>query len=124
MGGRIRGQRARSEATAALRTCFSSPWLASPADFHADIAQTTRYNWLDDTFWLKAAYHASRTPLVIHSNWWLLCAPDPTIPSDFVVPDGQFTDWQISRATLLASRYLDFKLRLDRYAGDTIERHR
>lgn len=44
-----------------------------------DLDQTTEYNWFDDTFWLKKAYHEWRAPLLVNSNWWNMFMPDPSM---------------------------------------------
>lgn len=48
----------------------------------ADIDRSTPNNWLDDHFWIKAAYHSWRVPLVVNSNWWLLMKDDEGIPAE------------------------------------------
>ncbi|GAA5914862.1 hypothetical protein JCM6882_007824 [Rhodosporidiobolus microsporus] len=82
-----------------------------------DVDRSTPNNWLDDHFWIKAAYHSWRVPLPVNSNWWLLMKDDEAIPADIrkSVPEkGEFTDWQIKRAAKLTQRLIDFKVRLDR----------
>ncbi|GAA5861326.1 hypothetical protein JCM8547_006092 [Rhodosporidiobolus lusitaniae] len=82
-----------------------------------DVDRSTPNNWLDDHFWIKAAYHSWRVPLPVNSNWWLLMKDDGNIPREFreSVPDkGEFTDWQIKRAAQLTQRLIEFKVRLDR----------
>ncbi|GAA6014251.1 hypothetical protein JCM10207_006147 [Rhodosporidiobolus poonsookiae] len=82
-----------------------------------DVDRSTPNNWLDDHFWIKAAYHSWRVPLPVHSNWWLMMKDDENIPADFrasVPAKGEFTDWQIKRAAHLTQRLIDFKVRLDR----------
>ncbi|OSX58854.1 hypothetical protein POSPLADRAFT_1151685 [Postia placenta MAD-698-R-SB12] len=76
-------------------------------------------NWLDDNFWMKKAYHESRAPLLVNSNWWLAFHNDPAIPDDVILgrpssANGGITDWQVRRAAWLVSRVLDWKSRLDR----------
>lgn len=82
-----------------------------------DVDRSMPDNWLDDAFWIKVAYHSWRVPLPINSNWWILMAHDPDIPTsvtDAIPEDGTFTGWQIRRAARLAWRFLDFKDRLER----------
>ncbi|GAA5875991.1 hypothetical protein JCM1840_006240 [Sporobolomyces johnsonii] len=82
-----------------------------------DIDRMTPNNWLDDHFWIKAAYHGWRAPLPVNSNWWLLMQDDVGIPAEVragAPETGQFTDWQIKRAAKVTRRLVDFKLRLDR----------
>lgn len=45
-----------------------------------DVDRVSPSNWLDDGFWLKAAYHSWRVPLPVNSNWWILMADDLAIP--------------------------------------------
>lgn len=92
-----------------------------------DLDNGSENNWLDDNFWLKKAYHEWRAPLLINSNWWLLFHHDATIPEhirnhDGTTPleegvklptGGEVGDWQIRRAAWLASRFMNFKERLD-----------
>jgi carnitine O-acetyltransferase len=78
-----------------------------------DLDRTAPSNWLDDSLWLRVAYHSSRTPLPIHSNWWLLAAPDATLEAT----TGQ-SDAQLARAAHLVNRFLEFKTRIDRYVAD------
>ncbi|GAA6034359.1 hypothetical protein JCM8097_002687 [Rhodosporidiobolus ruineniae] len=82
-----------------------------------DIDRSTPNNWLDDHFWIKAAYHSWRIPLPVNSNWWLLMKDDASIPEEVRSSgpsQGEFTDWQIKRAAKLTERLIDFKVRLDR----------
>lgn len=82
----------------------------------ADRAQPS--NWLDDAYWLRIAYHSWRVPLPINSNWWLLCAHDANVPknvTDSRPAQGEFTNWQVRRAAVMAVRLMDFKERLDRF---------
>ncbi|GAA5919003.1 hypothetical protein JCM1841_002686 [Sporobolomyces salmonicolor] len=82
-----------------------------------DIDRIAPHNWLDDHFWIKAAYHGWRVPLPVNSNWWLLMQDDLGIPAEVragAPETGQFTDWQIKRAAKVTQRLVDFKLRLDR----------
>lgn len=46
-----------------------------------DLDQTSPNSWLNDTLWLKLAYHTWRAPLIVNSNWWLVFAPDPNDPA-------------------------------------------
>lgn len=81
----------------------------------ADRAQPS--NWLDDAYWLNVAYHSWRVPLPINSNWWLLCAHDTDVPksvTDSRPTQGEYTNWQVRRAAVMAARLMDFKERLDR----------
>ncbi|KAH9935245.1 acyltransferase ChoActase/COT/CPT [Amylocystis lapponica] len=69
------------------------------------------YNWLDDNFWLKKAYHEWRSPLLINSNWWLAFINDRTAGT---------TGWQVRRAASLVHGVLDWKARLEvLYPGTT-----
>lgn len=94
------------------------------------------YNWLDDSIWIKKAYHEWRVPLPVNSNWWLAFLNDRGVPAIHrVIPhcppvsqdnvtqtttvavDGEgdwagVTPWQVRRAALLVWRILDFKDRL------------
>lgn len=82
-----------------------------------DIERTSPTNWLDDNFWTRLAYLSWRVSLPVNSNWWINCAHDPDAPramTDSRPPDGEFTNWQVRRAAVLAWRLLDFKDRLDR----------
>lgn len=85
-----------------------------------DVDRAVPDNWLDDAYWIKAAYHSWRVPLPVNSNWWILMAHDPDVPkevTDGVPPkDGTFGEWQMRRAAKLAWRFLDFKDRLERCA--------
>jgi carnitine O-acetyltransferase len=45
-----------------------------------DLDHTSPNNWLDDTLWLKLAYHTWRAPLLVNSNWWLSFKADPSDP--------------------------------------------
>lgn len=68
---------------------------------------------------MKKAYHESRAPLLVNSNWWLAFHNDPAIPDDVILgrpssANGGITDWQVRRAAWLVSRVLDWKSRLDR----------
>lgn len=83
-----------------------------------DLDRTAPSNWLDDSLWLRYAYHSARTPLPIHSNWWLMLAADHTL----VAHPGR-GDPQLARAAHLITRFLDFKLRIDRSAHCTPLRH-
>lgn len=44
-----------------------------------DVDRASPNNWLDDTIWIKAAYHSWRVPLPVNSNWWILFAHDPDV---------------------------------------------
>lgn len=82
-----------------------------------DVDRSTPNNWLDDRFWLQVAYHSWRVPLPVNSNWWILCAHDQDIPksvTDSRPAKGEFTEWQVRRAAVLAWRLMDFKERLDK----------
>ncbi|GAA5828338.1 hypothetical protein JCM11251_006204 [Rhodosporidiobolus azoricus] len=82
-----------------------------------DIDRSTPNNWLDDHFWIKAAYHSWRVPLPVNSNWWLLMKDDQSIPAEVRkegAREGEFSDWQIKRAAKLTQRLVEFKVRLDR----------
>ncbi|KAG8889405.1 hypothetical protein FRB98_004498 [Tulasnella sp. 332] len=82
-----------------------------------DLDHASPDNWLNDTLWLKKAYHEWRAPLLINSNWWLLFYDDPTIPEPLRrqgLADGELSDWQIRRAAWLTSRLIIFKEKIDR----------
>ena len=85
-------------------------------------------NWLDDNIWLKKAYHEWRSPLLIHSNWWLAFFNDVTVP-DMVLQGRSssvlagITPWQVRRAAWLINRTLEFKHKLDRYVEDFAPAH-
>ena len=73
------------------------------------------HNWLDDNFWLKKAYLEWRSPLPIHSNWWLLFKEDANTPEDCVpAPADSVSDWQLARAAWLTWRTLVFRDKLQR----------
>lgn len=60
---------------------------------YTDVDRSSPSNWLDDAFWIKAAYHSWRVPLPVNSNWWILFADDQGIPEQVrssVPPKGQF----------------------------------
>ncbi|CAE6447104.1 unnamed protein product [Rhizoctonia solani] len=92
-----------------------------------DLDNASENNWLDDNLWMKKAYHEWRAPLLINSNWWLLFHHDATIPDHIKSHDGtsslsdgvklptggEISDWQIRRAAWLASRFMNFKERLE-----------
>ncbi|CAE7076446.1 unnamed protein product [Rhizoctonia solani] len=92
-----------------------------------DLNNASENNWLNDNFWIKKAYHEWRAPLLINSNWWLLFHHDTTIPDHIKSYDGtssltegvklptggEIGDWQIRRAAWLASRFMNFKERLE-----------
>jgi len=46
-----------------------------------DLDHVSPNNWLDDTLWLKLAYHTWRAPLLVNSNWWLSFKADSSDPS-------------------------------------------
>lgn len=46
-----------------------------------DLDHVSPNNWLDDTLWLKLAYHTWRAPLLVNSNWWLSFKADPSDPA-------------------------------------------
>lgn len=84
-----------------------------------ELDKASPFNWLDDNFWLKNAYLEWRTPLPIHSNWWLAYKNDQTVPLEVVNAEGGddnclgISAWQIRRAAWLLSRTLEFKDRLE-----------
>lgn len=81
-----------------------------------DVDRSSTYNWLDDNYWIKIAYHSNRVPLPINSNWWILIQPDSDIPNQVIesLPEkGRFTDWQLRRASVLVNRTMIFKQKLD-----------
>ncbi|PWN90766.1 acyltransferase ChoActase/COT/CPT [Acaromyces ingoldii] len=102
-----------------------------------DVDRTTPNNWLDDRFWLQKAYHEWRVPLLVNSNWWLMCRADPDTPAAALEQPGAQAEksgtrmpaakadvalgansWQayehgLRRATWLIHRMLEFKRRLD-----------
>ncbi|THH13050.1 hypothetical protein EW146_g7127 [Bondarzewia mesenterica] len=80
--------------------------------------KTSPRNWLDDNIWLKKAYHESRAPLLVHSNWWLAFFNDPTVPDDVLRGYSQsgrvgISPWQIRRGAWLIYRTLEFKDKLE-----------
>ncbi|KZP25211.1 acyltransferase ChoActase/COT/CPT [Athelia psychrophila] len=88
-----------------------------------DRSPASPHNWLDDTIWLKTAYHEARAPLPVNSNWWLAFLNDPAVPvpPSTLIGSGEgedawagVTPWQLRRAAWLVWRTLDFKERLDR----------
>jgi hypothetical protein len=77
------------------------------------------YNWLDDNFWLKKAYHEVRLPLLIHSNWWLALVQDHVLKRECLEPiyeDSGFTKPQIQRAAWMIYRFLVVKQQIERYS--------
>jgi hypothetical protein len=71
---------------------------------------------------MKKTYLERRTPLLIHSNWWLAFCNDDGVPQDvlrFGAQDHEagITPWQVRRAAWLVHRILEFKDRLDRCVG-------
>ncbi|KAF7970073.1 hypothetical protein HWV62_25048 [Athelia sp. TMB] len=91
-----------------------------------DKSQESPRNWLDDSIWIKKAYHEWREPLPINSNWWLTFLNDSAVPAHAqgVPPTSRqdageeelagVTTWQLRRAAWLVWHTLDFKERLDR----------
>jgi carnitine O-acetyltransferase len=84
-----------------------------------DVDKIAPYNWLDDTFWRRKAYHEWREPLVVNSNWHLLFIDDPNTPHEYLLAEngisvGYFSTFQIKRAAHLISKLLEFKELLDR----------
>src|ERR1043165_3756991 len=83
-----------------------------------DIDRISPHNWLDDTWWMKKAYHEWRVPLVVNSNWYIAFIDDPNTPEEYLLndgirPKGQFSEWQIKRAAHIIGRMLDFKELVD-----------
>ncbi|CAE6414425.1 unnamed protein product [Rhizoctonia solani] len=99
-----------------------------------DLNNASENNWLNDNFWIKKAYHEWRAPLLINSNWWLLFHHDTTIPDHIKSYDGtssltegvklptggEIGDWQIRRAAWLASRFMNFKERLEAFVANRL----
>lgn len=79
-------------------------------------------NWLDDNIWLKKAYHEWRSPLLVHSNWWLALRYDRGVPEEVIrgtmlgedIGHTGINRWQIRRAAWYAWRVLEFKTKLQR----------
>ena len=79
-------------------------------------------NWLDDSIWLKKAYHEWRAPLLVNSNWWLALKYDQSVPEGIIRGTAAGEDiggtglnrWQIRRGAWFAWRLLDFKAQLQR----------
>ncbi|KAF8525799.1 acyltransferase ChoActase/COT/CPT [Hysterangium stoloniferum] len=71
------------------------------------------HNWLDDNFWMKETYLRGRSSLLIHSNWWCLFQPDPTIPT-FSYAQRQYSFWQVRRAAWLVRRCLEYRDNLEK----------
>ncbi|PKY40473.1 acyltransferase ChoActase/COT/CPT [Rhizophagus irregularis] len=84
-----------------------------------DVDRISPYNWLDDAWWMKKAYHEWRVPLVVNSNWYIAFIDDPNTPKEYLThnngvrPKGQFSEWQIKRAAHIIGRMLDFKELID-----------
>ncbi|GBB93575.1 hypothetical protein RclHR1_00220009 [Rhizophagus clarus] len=84
-----------------------------------DVDRISPHNWLDDTWWMKKAYHEWRVPLIVNSNWYIAFNDDPNTPKGYLThnngvrPKGQFSEWQIKRAAHIIGRMLDFKELLD-----------
>ena len=81
-------------------------------------------NWLDDNIWLKKAYLEWRSPLLIHSNWWLAFLNDDSIPQHVLREPkssnpAKINPWQVRRAAWLAYRHLEFKDSLARFVRAT-----
>ncbi|KZS94267.1 acyltransferase ChoActase/COT/CPT [Sistotremastrum niveocremeum HHB9708] len=84
-----------------------------------ELDKVSEFNWLDDNFWLRKAYHEPRIPLLIHSNWWLALRPDPQPQlaeghGTQVVASG-ITEHQLKVTAWLIRGFLDLKVRLDRF---------
>ena len=82
-----------------------------------ELDKSSPHNWLDDTIWLKKAYHEWRAPLIVNSNWWLALADDAAVPSSVRYPPQEqvgYTNWQVRRAAWLVHRILDFSAQLRR----------
>jgi hypothetical protein len=80
-----------------------------------DLDQRSPNNWLDDNFWMKKMYLEWRSPLLVHSDWWLALQNDSTIPEiTFDKSKPVITPWQVRRAAWMLHRLLDFKARLER----------
>ncbi|KAJ6513136.1 acyltransferase ChoActase/COT/CPT [Mycena sanguinolenta] len=71
-------------------------------------------NWLEDNFWTNKTYLEWRSPLLVHSNWWLAFQNDALIPEHAKKEQTDITPWQVRRAAWLVHRFLCFKDRLDR----------
>lgn len=92
-----------------------------------ELDKVSEFNWLDDNFWLRKAYHEPRIPLLIHSNWWLALRPDPQPQlaeghGTQVVASG-ITEHQLKVTAWLIRGFLDLKVRLDRYVSVHDEIH-
>lgn len=61
------------------------------------------------------AYLEWRDPLMVNSNWYMLGVNDPNHPQELlttnagVLPNGEFTHFQIHRAAHLIHRGLEYK---------------
>ncbi|KAI3657124.1 hypothetical protein MP638_003947 [Amoeboaphelidium occidentale] len=83
-----------------------------------DHEKKTAFNWLD-RWWLRAAYHSWREPLMVNSNWFMVFAdhklqpPTPLHPKLAVVPPGHVTPFQIYRAAGFVVNALGMKEAID-----------
>ncbi|RUP44358.1 acyltransferase ChoActase/COT/CPT [Jimgerdemannia flammicorona] len=84
-----------------------------------DLDRASPFNWLDDNFWLRKAYHEWREPLIVNSNWYMLGRDDENHPRELleinggVREKGDFSNFQIKRAAKVVTRTLDFKDMVD-----------
>jgi carnitine O-acetyltransferase len=85
-----------------------------------DLDRTSPHNWLNDSLWMKKAYHEWRESVAVNSNWYLLFADDPSTPREcFEINDGKrqkgaFGEWQVKRAAHLILQILKYKELIDR----------
>ncbi|KAF8311691.1 carnitine acetyltransferase [Clavulina sp. PMI_390] len=110
------------ESSRAQQNALAAEFLAPKGVGHVlqerlkEVDRKSPFNWLDDTIWIRAAYHQWREPLIINSNWWLLLQDDPAVPEAIrqttSAPKGTVTPWQIQRAAWLIKRFLDYRDKL------------
>ncbi|KAI0787668.1 acyltransferase ChoActase/COT/CPT [Fomes fomentarius] len=82
-----------------------------------ELDKSSPHNWLDDTIWLKKAYHEWRAPLIVNSNWWLALGDDDCVPNAVRYSSQErtgYTYWQVRKAAWLVHRTLDFAAQLKR----------
>ena len=75
-----------------------------------DLDRSAPHNWLDDSLWMKKAYHEWRESVVVNSNWYLMFVNDPNTPKEClgIIEKGTFGDWQVKRAAHLIVQILDY----------------
>ena len=77
-----------------------------------DLDKKSSFNWLEDNFWPNKAYFEVRTPLPIHSNWWLLFKDDPSMARQEAHTAFGSPEVQVARAAWLTWRLVLFRDKL------------